>query len=309
MLADVLFGGYPRHHQTGRRGNDQRRNLRHQTVADGQQGVGLGRVPGAHVMLDHADDQAADDIDEQNQNAGDGITAHELGGAIHRAVKVRLQRHGSAAFARLVLADQACIQIGVDGHLLARHGIQREARRYFGDAPGALGDHDEIDQRQDDEHHDADRVVAPHQKVTEGLDHLAGSVRTGVPVKQHDSRRSHVQRQSQQRGDQQNRRENREVERLHGVHRHQQHHDRDGNVEGKEHVEHKRRQWQHHHRQDKDDEQRRQHLTNIQPAEKGLECQAVIHSGDPGSNPAGTSISAGTVGRSMAPALAANSFI
>jgi hypothetical protein len=144
----------------------------------------------------------------------------------------------SPALARLVLADQAGVEVGVDRHLLARHRVQGEARGDFGDAAGALGDHDEVDEGQDAKHDDTDRVVATDQEVAEGLDHLAGGVRAGVPFKQHDAGRGDVERQAQQRRHQQHRRENREIQRLHHVDRHQHDHDRDRDVEGEEHVEH-----------------------------------------------------------------------
>jgi hypothetical protein len=122
-----------------------------------------------------------------------------------------------AALARLVLVDQAGVQVGVDRHLLARHRVEGEARADLGDAAGALGDDDEVDHHQDDEHDDADRVVAADQEVAEGLDHLARRVRAGMALQQHDAGRGHVERQPQQRRDQQHRREHREVERLLGV--------------------------------------------------------------------------------------------
>ena len=65
--------------------DDQRRDLRDQAVADGQQGVGVGGVAEAHAVLADADDDAADDVDEGDDQAGDGVAAHELGGAVHRA--------------------------------------------------------------------------------------------------------------------------------------------------------------------------------------------------------------------------------
>jgi hypothetical protein len=53
-----------------------------------------------------------------------------------------------ATLARLGLVDQTGVQIGVDRHLLARHGIEGKTRRHFGDAGGALGDNNEIDDDQ-----------------------------------------------------------------------------------------------------------------------------------------------------------------
>src|SRR6218665_3336078 len=49
--------------------------------------VVVGALPGRQAMLQHANGEAPDDIDQQDQYAGHGIAAHELGGAIHRAEK------------------------------------------------------------------------------------------------------------------------------------------------------------------------------------------------------------------------------
>jgi hypothetical protein len=44
----------------------------------------------------------------------------------------------SAARLGFVGRQQAGIEIGVDRHLLAGHGVQNEARRHFGHAPAPL---------------------------------------------------------------------------------------------------------------------------------------------------------------------------
>ena len=108
----------------------------------------------------------------------------------------------AAALARLRLVDGAGAQVGVDGHLLARHRVQGEARRDLRHALGALGDHQELHQRQDREDHRADDVVAPDDELAEGLDDLAR-----VSLREREPRRRHVQRQPEQRRHQQQRRE------------------------------------------------------------------------------------------------------
>ena len=123
-------------------------------------------------MLRHADDEAADDVDEQDQHAGHRVAAHELRGAVHRAEELGLLADLGAAPLGLLLVDQAGVQVGVDRHLLARHRVEREARADLGDALGALGDDDEVDDDQDREHDQADREVAADQEVAERLDHL-----------------------------------------------------------------------------------------------------------------------------------------
>ena len=54
--ADVLVAGNARDHHTGCGRDDQRWNLCHQAVTDGQQRVVFQRVGHAHIVLHHADD-------------------------------------------------------------------------------------------------------------------------------------------------------------------------------------------------------------------------------------------------------------
>jgi hypothetical protein len=217
LRADVLFAGHARDDDTGRGRDDQRGDLRHQAVADGQQGVGLQRLREAEVVLQDADQQAADDVDHGDHDAGHGVAAHVLGGAVHCAVELGFLGHFGAAPAGVGFADQAGVEVGVDRHLLARHRVQREARAHFGDPARTLGDDGEVDDGEDDEDDDTDRVIAADQEVAEGFDHFAGRRAAGVPFGQHHPRGGHVERQAQHGRHQQDGREGHEVERLDGV--------------------------------------------------------------------------------------------
>ena len=257
LLAHLLGVGNPGDDDGGGGGQHQGRDLRHQAVTDGQQGVVLHRAGEIHAVLHHADGEATNDIDEQNHDAGDGIAAHELAGAVHGAVEVGFLGHLGAPRPRLLLGDQTGIEIGVDGHLLARHRIQGKARADFGHATRTLGDDDEVDDDQNAEHHQADSVVAADDEFAEGLDHLARGRGSGVTFEQHHPGGGDVQRQPQQGGHQQDGREHREIQRAQGIDRHQQHDQREGDVEGEQHVQRHRRQRNHHHRQHHDDQDRR----------------------------------------------------
>ncbi|MDT4836844.1 hypothetical protein FQZ97_705580 [compost metagenome] len=257
LAAQVGVLAHARNHH-GRGDRDQQRwNLRHQRVTNGQQDVAVGGFTGAQAVLHHADDQAADDVDEQDDDAGDGVAAHELGSTIHGAEELGLFAHFEAAALGFLFVDQARAQVGVDRHLLAGHGIQGEARRDLGDALRALGDHHEVDHDQDREDDETDRKVATDQEVAEGFDHGTGRARAGVAFEQHDAGGRHVERQAQQRGEQQHRGKDREVERSAHVGRDHHHHQRERDVEREEGVEQPGRQRQHHHGQHGDDQQRR----------------------------------------------------
>jgi len=196
LLRQILRIANARHDHTGGDRDDQRRNLRHQAIADGQQGIGLGRRAKIQIVLQDADEQTAKDVDEHDQNTGDGIAANELRRAVHRAEKICLFGDRCAPLARIVFTDQTGIEVGVDRHLLARHGIQGETCRHFSDPASTLGNDHEIDDHQNRKDDDTDGVIAADQKMPEGLDHPTRRPRTSVPFKQNDARRSNVERQA-----------------------------------------------------------------------------------------------------------------
>ena len=157
----------------------------------------------------------------------------------------------AAPAARLAFVDQAGGEIGVDRHLLARHGVEVEARGDFGDAARALGDDHEVDDHQDREDDDADDEIAAHHEVAERLDDVAGGVGALVPARQDEPRRGEVEREPQHGRDQQHGRKGGEFERrLDEQRRHQDQHRQDDR-DGERHVEQRRRQ-----RQDQDDQDR-----------------------------------------------------
>ena len=198
LAADVVLLADARDdHRRGDR-DQERRDLRHQRVADGEQDVAVGRLRRREVVLDDADDEAADDVDEEDQQARHRVAADVLRRAVHRAEEFRLLADLGAAPLGLLLVDQAGVHVGVDRHLLARHRVEGEARADLGDPLGALGDDDEVDDDQDREDDQADREVAADQEVAERLDHLARRGRAGVALEQHDPGRGDVERQAQQ---------------------------------------------------------------------------------------------------------------
>ncbi len=237
--------------EQARRGrDDQRRNLRHQPVADGEQRVGARGLGERHALLGDADDHAADHVDEHDEQAGDGVAAHEFRGAVHRAEERAFVLQMLAAGARVVLVDQAGGQIGVDRHLLAGHGIEVEARRDFGDAAGALGDDHEVHDDEDREHDDADHEIAAHHEIAERLDDVAGGRRALVPAREDQARRGEVEREAQHGRDQQDGRERGEFERrVDEQRRHQDQHREDDRDRQRE-IEQHRRQRQDQHDQD-----------------------------------------------------------
>jgi hypothetical protein len=135
-------------------------NLRHQTVSHGEQGVVLGRFRKEHLFFQHTDHETAEDVDQGNDDARNGIPPHKLGRAVHGAVEIRLPGDSGPSSPGLVFVDQAGIEVRIDAHLLARHGVQGETGRHFGNPRGAFGDDHEIDDDQDDKDNGAHHIVA-----------------------------------------------------------------------------------------------------------------------------------------------------
>ena len=105
-----------------------------------------------------------------DENARDCVTSNELAGTVHGAVELRFTRDIFTTFARRRFVDESRIQIGIDRHLLAGHGIQRETSRHLGDATGTLRDDDELNDYDDHEDDETEYEVATDYHVAESGD-------------------------------------------------------------------------------------------------------------------------------------------
>jgi len=110
--------------------------------------------------------------------------------------------------------NQPAAQITVDGHLLAGHRIQAETRGDFRHTLRALGDHQKIDDGNDQKDHQPDGEIAPHHKVAECLDNV-----TRILLQKDQTGRCNGQRQTKHCGQQQERGERRERQRARQVKR------------------------------------------------------------------------------------------
>jgi hypothetical protein len=247
--AEVLLGRRASDEDAGGDGDQQRGDLRAQAVADRQQREVVRGLAERHAHLHDADHDAADQVDAGDQDAGHGVALDELRGAVHRAVEVGLLGDLRAALARLLVGDLAGVEVGVDRHLLAGHGVEREARAHLGHAAGAVGDHHELDDDQDQEDHEADDHVAADDELAERGDHVPR-----VALEQDQARDRDVDREPQQRGEQQEARERAEVERARHVERGHDDHQRRRDVQRDEQVEDERRQRDDHHRHHQHDD-------------------------------------------------------
>jgi hypothetical protein len=241
--AEVLLRGRARHEDAGGDGDHQRGDLRAEAVADRQQRELVGGLAEREALLHGADDDAADEVDQRDQDAGHRVALDELRGAVHRAVEVGLLGDLGAPLARLLVGDLARVEVGVDRHLLAGHGVEREARADLGDAARAVRDHHELDHDQDQEDDQADDHVAADDEVAERGDDVAG-----VAVQQDQAGDRDVDREAEQRREQQQARERGEVQGARDVERRHDDHQRRRDVERDEEVDQERRQRDDHHR-------------------------------------------------------------
>ena len=259
LASHVGALAHPRYHHSGRDGNQQRRDLCHECVTYGQQHVAVGCLGGRQIVLRHADDESADDVDKQNQQARHGIAAHVFAGTIHRAEELGFIAHFRAPTLGFFVVDQPGVQVCVNRHLLAGHGVQGKAGANFSDPLRTLGHDDEVDHHQNREHDQTHGEIAADQEVPERFDDMPGRAAPRVTLQQHHASRGHVQREPQQCGEQNDRGEGGEIKRAHHVGGHHHHHECHGDVEGEQQVERERRQRQDHHRQNHHHDQRCHH--------------------------------------------------
>ena len=200
-------------------------------------------------MVHGADDHAADQVQRHDDQRGDRIALDELAGAVHGGVKVGLALHARALPARTLRVEQPCVHVGVDRHLFAGHCVKRKARADLGDALRPAGDHDELDRDQDREHDQADDDVAAHDEGAEGRDQRTDAVDL-VPARQDEPRRADLEREPEQRRQQQRGREGGKLQRLVDPQRQQQNQRRAQHVQRQKRVEERRRQWNDQNRHD-----------------------------------------------------------
>ncbi len=195
----------PRHHQTRRRGNQQGRYLRDQSFADGQQRVVLQDLH--HVLpFAQAHGKAAENVQNDNDNRRNRIAPDKLVRAVHCAVKIRFLPDSLAPGPRLLLIDNARVQIGVNRHLLARHGIQSKPRRHFRHAPRAGRDDHKLHHHQQQKHDNADHIIAADDHLPERRDHMARAARADNQLHRRD-----FQGQPEQRRHEKQARETRKI--------------------------------------------------------------------------------------------------
>ena len=162
--AHAHFRGGAAHQDTGRRRNDQCRDLRDQAIANRQKGVDLEGFRYRHSVLKNTYGEAAEYVYERNEDARYCVPSDKLARSIHCAVEIGLMADQLAPPARFPVVDKTRVEVGVDAHLLSGHGVQSEPGRHLGDALRTFRDHHEIYDHQDYEYDKADHIIAARQR-------------------------------------------------------------------------------------------------------------------------------------------------
>src|ERR1700734_3797036 len=99
-------------------------------------------------------------------------------------------------------------------------------------------DDDVLNGDENAENHRADNIIAAHHETAEGLNHVAGGGSSGISVEQNEPRGRYVERQAEQRQQQQYRGEDAEFNRTADIHGHHHHDDGHHQIQHQQDVQH-----------------------------------------------------------------------
>ena len=198
LLRDVLAEGGIRDgagdDDSCRRRDEERGELRHETVADGKRYVGVQRrLPGFRVQR-HTHDETADDLHYRDEDADSDVSRDELRGTVHGAVEIRFPLEVVLLLRCLFFAQEPRVVFGLDCHLFARQGVKGEPCGDLGNARCTLRYDDELHGNDDDENDDADDVafdtLGSHDERREGPHDVAVEL---VALRKDEARGGNVQ--------------------------------------------------------------------------------------------------------------------
>jgi hypothetical protein len=164
-----------------------------EAVRDGQGGVGAQGVTAAEAAFEGGDGDAAEQVDEQDEQAQPGVATDHLEGAVEGAKELALGEEASAGGAGLGGVEGAAALVGVEGQLLSREGVKREARGDLRHPLAAARDDHDLCGEQGAEDARADRDAAADEGPREG-----GEQRARVALGEDQARGGDVERQPPQ---------------------------------------------------------------------------------------------------------------
>ena len=113
-------------------------------------------------MLQNADEKPGDNINAGDDDAGDGVALGKTRSSVHGAVEFRFPAQFAPPAPRFSFIDQPAVQVGIDRHLLAGHGVQGEARGYFRNTDRTVVDDDILD---GDQHGKNGEVISRREAI------------------------------------------------------------------------------------------------------------------------------------------------
>ncbi len=221
FLRQVAAFARTSHEQTRGERNQERGDLTNQAVANRKTSEHRGGIGHGHAIFHHANNQTTEHVDHSDDDARDRVTPHELAGTIHCPEKVGLLCDFATAALGFAFVDNPSIQVGIDRHLLARHAIQGKTRSHLTDTGGSFGNHHELDHDDDNEDDRADdEIPLARHEIRKRRDHPPrGILAIHSGARQNQPRCRDVEHQPSERGREQHRRENAELERRFHVNR------------------------------------------------------------------------------------------
>ena len=96
------------------------------------------------------------------------------------------------------MADSACCEVGINGHLLAGHSIKRKARANLGHAACAFGDDHKVYNNEHAKDNQPHKDIAAHDKHGKARNDAARRIYACMPLTNNQFRRGHIQREPQQ---------------------------------------------------------------------------------------------------------------
>ncbi len=136
----------------------------------------------------------------------------------------------------LFFINQTRREVGIDCHLLAGNGVEREACAHFRDTRRTLCNDKEVDDDEDRENDKADDEVATHHELREAVNHMTCCQIAFIAVRENHARRRNIERQTHHGCDQQHGRESREIKRTLNPQRNHEDKDGKGNRESETNI-------------------------------------------------------------------------
>jgi len=160
LLAKTVFICRTGNQDTCGSRNYQGRNLGDETLSDSQQRIVGEGVHERHALLPNPDNQAAEDIYQDDNYSGDGVSAYKFTGTVHGTIEIGLPGDFHAAVLCFLISQKTGRKVRINRHLFTRHRIQSKACRYLGDTSGTFRNDDKINDYQNQEQYRTNDVTA-----------------------------------------------------------------------------------------------------------------------------------------------------